>query len=236
MAGFCGAPRSTGRTGSTGMNTFKKSASQTAQAYDFLLPERNPRPKPFVTARPLDIEDAVFEVVAARQRPDRTNDNPRPGIKRRRIQILPIAARFGGRLVARIERRLASLSPQAFVTLLSALFIGVFWLCGGFSALGAQSSSSVQAYVPYELTDTVIAVEDANGMKIAAVTGAVINTSPTTIDAPAFRVVTGSRQEQLGVVTLPVTEIGPNMTIRFSGRFKLAGGKSADIAFIPERS
>ena len=60
------------------------------------------------------------------------------------------------------------------------------------------------------------------------------NTSGRIIDAPTLAVVDGARQDIIGTVRLSVDRIGPGITIPFSGRFKLAGGKSADITIIPE--
>jgi hypothetical protein len=218
------------------MQTHRKAASQTIIPQDFLLPEpgqrRRTAPQP---ARAMQIEDAVFEVVGATPHTHRrTNDNPVPPNAGGKHLLLPLAARLAGRLAAFAERQLSRLSPQAFVTLMSSLFVLVFWLCGGFSAMVGQKTH-VAARQPFELVDTFIAREDANGMKIAAVTGGIVNTSPVTIAAPRLTVVSGASRQPIGTITLDADSIGPNATLRFFGRFKLDGGKSADIAIIPER-
>ena len=136
-------------------------------------------------------------------------------------------------MLAAAEKRLAGLSPQAFTTLISSLAVLVFWLCGGFSALTATMTPSNLA--PYELMRPAIHAEDANGMKIALVTGAVRNVSGRIIDAPRFAVVSNGSREILGTIALSAERIGPGVTMPFSARFKLAGGKSEDLTIIPER-
>lgn len=236
MAGFCsGDPHLSAKTGMARMQTRRKSASQTIQSYDFLLPEPSQRRRPGPDAgRPMQIEDAVFEVLSVRPDPyRRTNDNPAPLQTNTKTEFLPLAARMAGRLAAFVEQQLTKLSPQAFVTLLSSLFLLVFWLCGGFSAIGA-SRTNIAARQPFELVDIFVASQDANGMKIAAITGGITNTSAVTMSAPRLTVVAGPRREPVGVIALGLDEIGPNSTIRFSSRFKLAGGKLSDITIIPE--
>jgi hypothetical protein len=216
------------------MQTHRKTA-QTIEPQDFLLPDptQRRRPAPNVV-RPALIEDAVFEVVTPSPRQyHRVNDNPpRPG-KIAEPELLATIARMCGQLAAATEKRLSTLSPQSFVTLLSSLVLVVFWICGGFSALGA-SLSGVPAGQLFTLVDTSVDMQDANGMKVALVTGAVRNTSGRIIEAPVLAVVAGSKQDIIGTVRLGVDRIGPGITLPFSGRFKLAGGKSADIAVIPE--
>ena len=218
------------------MQTHRKTAAQLIEPQDFLLPEPGQRRRHGVNiVSAAQIEDAVFEVVAQAPRHyNRMNDNPPQSETARRSEFLPVLARLTGRLAAGTERQLSKLSPQTFVGLISSLFLLVFWICGGFSAIGASTSvtSSREAFA---LTDTSIDVQDANGMKIALVTGGGVNNSTATIASPRLRVVSGSRGDVIGTVSLPVDEIGPGITIRFSGRFKLSGGKPTDITIIPER-
>jgi hypothetical protein len=237
MAGFCGAqPQSAAKTESDRMQTHRKSASQKPQAYDLLPPEpsqiRRPRAN---VVHPTEVEDAVFEVLAVSPHPyRRVNDNPPRAKAVENPELLPFLAKFAGRLAAVSERQLSRLSPQAFVTLLSSLVLCVFWACGGFSAF-TQSSAQPLAFHDFALVDTFTGTEDANGMKVAVVGGAVRNTSGRIIDAPRLSVVDGSRRDIVGTVVLSVDRIGPGVTIPFSARFKLAGGKASDIAIIPER-
>ncbi len=225
------------------MQTHSKTA-QTIEPQDFLLPDPSRRRRPATPQTRPAIEDAVFEVVTTGARQHRRmngNPAPRPSSASKPsyrkavspFEPLPAIARIGGRAAAATETWLSQLSPQAFVALLSSLGLAVFWICGGFSALGA-TGSVMPAGQQFALVDTSIVTEDANGMTLARVAGAVRNMSGTIIAAPRLAVVTGSHQDIIGTVLLPVDRIGPGMTIPFSGRFKLAGGKSADIAVIPE--
>lgn len=216
------------------MQTHKRTATRTIEPQDFLLPDPAQRRRPTSPVRATQIEDAVFEVVAIRSRPQaRVNDNPPPRQPVRETSVLPILAQMGGRLAAVVEKRLAGLSPQAFVTLLTSAVLAVFWLCGGFSALGASSADASEA--PFSLVNTSIDTVDANGMKVAMVTGAVRNTSGRIIDAPRLAIVAGSHGDIIGTIVLPVDRIGPGVTIPFGSRFRLAGGKSSDLSIIPER-
>jgi hypothetical protein len=220
------------RQGRAPMQTHKRTATRTIEPQDFLLPDPAQRRRPSAPVRAAQIEDAVFEVVPVRPRP-RSNDNPPPRQPARETGLLPILARMGGHLAAALEKRLAGLSPQAFVTLLTSAVLAVFWLCGGFSALGASPADATEA--PFSLVNTSIDTEDANGMKVAMVTGAVRNTSGRIIDAPRLAIVSGGQGDIIGTIVLPVDRIGPGVTIPFGSRFRLAGGKSSDLSIIPER-
>jgi hypothetical protein len=212
----------------------RRAAVQTIEPQDFLLPDPVQRRKPATApGRPALIEDAVFEVMPPGPRHHRrTNDNPPQTLSAPKSALLPMLARISGRLAAAGEQRLAKLSPQAFMALLSSLFFLVFWICGGFSALTASASGEPAA--PFALVNTSIDTQDANGMKLALVTGGVRNTSGRIIPAPRLAIVAGAHREIIGTVVLSVDRIGPGVTIPFAGRFKLAGGKSADMAIIPE--
>lgn len=224
-----------GPAGTAPMPTHNRASAQTIEPQDFLLPDPVPRRRPPSSpVRAALVEDAVFEVVAAAPRPYRrmNDDNPAKARPSATPSLLPAIARTAGQMAALLERRLATLSPQAFTALLSSLVLVVFWICGGFSALNASASG--RPHAPFALVRTSIDTEDANGMKVALVTGAVRNTSDRVIAAPRLAVVTGARQDIIGTVALSVDRIGPGVTIPFSARFKLAGGKSADITIIPE--
>lgn len=222
------------------MQTYRKTAAQTIEPNDFLLPEPDRRRRsPSQNVRPIAVEDAVFEVVspASRSR-ERVNDNASdhyrtPARPARTFVWLPGLARCAGRLFARVEKLLAGLSPQAFTTLLSALALLVFWMCGGFSALTAMPGGNQSA--DFEIVRPMIHAQDANGMKVALVGGGIRNTSARVIAAPRLAVVSGTSGEAIGTILLAVDRIGPGVTIPFAGRFKLGGGKSTDLAIIPER-
>jgi hypothetical protein len=223
------------QAGTEAMQTQKKSARQTIEPQDFRLPAPPLRRRPAASAgRTAQIEDAVFEVVAARGPADRrVNDNPPRSRSAEPYQFLPRLAQLAGRLGAITERQLARLSPQAFVALMASLAMSVFWLCGGFSALNATTLATPPA--PFAIVDTFVGSQDANGMKLVVVSGGVRNTAGRIIRAPRLAIVSGRHGDIIGTVELSVERIGPGVTIPFSGRYRLAGGKSEEIRIIPER-
>lgn len=216
------------------MQAQRKTAFRTIDASDFLLPEpqRRKRIEPDAT-RDAAVEDAVFEVIGSQPiRPNRVNDNPPPR-KAKSLVILPLATRIAVGTIAVIERQLLRLSAPAFSTMLVTVFFVVFWLCGGFSAL--SSAKVVEApSVPFTIGDIFVASEDANGMKVLSVTGTLTNRSSVAKVTPGLRVVSRDGKTTFGTIASSSVKIDASASIRFSGRFKLAGGKFGDIAIIPE--
>jgi hypothetical protein len=234
--GICGSIRlAHQRTVDDPMQAQRKTAFRTIDASDFLLPEpeRRRRIQPDAM-RDAVVEDAIFEVIASQpNRPSRVNDNPAPHRKDKSLLILPLATRIAVGAVAVLERQLLKLSAPAFSTMLMTAFFAVFWLCGGFSAL--NSAKVVQApSAPFAVDNISVASEDANGMKILSVTGTLTNTSSVAKITPALRVVSGDGKTTFGTIASPSLKIAAATSVRFSGRFKLAGGKLDDIAIIPE--
>lgn len=217
------------------MPTQKRTAARMIEPQDFLLPDPTSRRRPAASpVRTSLIEDAVFEVVAPAPRPyRRVNDNPPRPSAGNEPQLWPMLVRIAGRLAVATEKQLAKLSPQAFMVLMTSFFLVVFWICGGFSALNIAGANRTDA--PFTLVNTAVDTQDANGMKVAMVTGSIRNTSGRIIDAPQLAVVAGARQDIIGTVMLSVDRIGPGVTIPFASRFRFAGGKSSDIVIIPVR-
>jgi hypothetical protein len=239
--GICGQIRACPVTGRwTTMQAQCKTSFRTVDASDILLPEpeRRRRIEPNATRRDT-IEDAVFEVIDPKSaRRHRINDNPPPPPHvRRATAALPLATRLSVGAVALVERQLLKMSPQAFSTLLVTVFFAVFWLCGGFSALRPDKmvpqASTVEAK-PFEIRNTSVSIEDANGMKVLSVTGTIANTSAVTRKVPVLLALGADKKTEYGRIALPLEEIGPSITVGFSGRFKLVGGKVDDIVIIPQ--
>jgi len=217
------------------MQAQRKTPFRTIEASDFLLPEpqRRKRIEPDAGRRAV-VEDAVFEVVGAPQaRHSRVNDNPPPRRTARLPAILPLATRIAVGAVAMIERQLLRLSGPVFSTMLVATFFAVFGLFGGFGAL-SPAKILPPAATPFAVGEISVRTEDANGMKVLGVSGKLTNLSSATVSAPKLRVMSANRKTTFGTIVLPLDEIGPSVSMRFSGRFKLAGGKFDDIAIIPE--
>jgi hypothetical protein len=239
--GICGQIRACPVTERwTTMQAQRKTPFRTVDTSDILLPEPARHRRIEAEAAPRSgVEDAVFEVIDQKSaRRHRINDNPPPPLhERRATAALPLATRLSVGAVALVERQLLKMSPQAFSTLLVTVFFAVFWFCGGFSALRPDKMVPRTAGTvanPFEIRNTSVSVEDANGMKVLSVTGTIANTSAVTRKVPVLLALGADKKTKYGRIALPLEEIGPSITVGFSGRFKLAGGKVDDIVIIPQ--
>ena len=215
------------------MQAQRRTAYRTVDVADLLLPEPAPRRRLAANTARDEIEDAVFEVVSTRSSVrHRVNDNP-PRHKPPSAEVLPLTTRLAVGAVAILERQLLKLSAPAFSTLLVSAFVAVFWLCGGFSALSSDKMMPV-ASPSFAVAETRSAVEDANGMKLLSVAGRLTNVSDTPRPRPALRVISTDGKIEFGQISATAADmLRPADSIRFSGKFKLAGGKVGEIAIIP---
>lgn len=212
------------------MQTGRKSAGRTIEAYDVIPPEPAVRSERMRYARPVLVEDAVFEVVGPVTPRREHNDNPARSVPERRFNAARLAAVIGVYLINRLERVLSGLSPQAFMTLIASLFFLMFWLCGGFTAFATQP---VQASVSPFVIEKVFTEEvDENGMRLLAVGGTLMNRSDVTMAAPSLSVV-GDGGKLIGSVTPAASEIKAGQSVRFFSRLKLTGGKSGAVTIFP---
>jgi hypothetical protein len=212
------------------MQAGRKSTSRTIEVYDVLPPEPAARRQTMAPARPMLVEDAVFEVVGPARPRREHNDNPARPAPTRRVDLARLAAIAGVYLVNRLERMLSGLSTQAFATLIASLFFLMFWLCGGFDALATQPVE--KAASPFVIEKIFTEEVDENGMQFLAVGGMLMNRSSGTMAAPSLSVV-GEGGEVIGAVTLSATELAAGQSVRFFGRFKRAGGKSGAVTIFP---
>lgn len=214
------------------MQAHRKTAYRTIDATDFLPPEsaRHKRLEP--QAGHEQIEDAIFEVIGSKSPlRERVNDNP-PRPRPTAPEILPLTTRIMVGAIAVLERQLLKLSAPAFSTLLVSAFFLVFWFCGGFGALNPDRMAPVP-FSPFMVADSTFAAQDANGMKVLSVTGRLTNISDVSRSVPILRVTSGDGRTEFGRITLRADHLAPSDSIRFSGKFRLAGGKVGDIAIIP---
>lgn len=213
------------------MQAYRKSVNRAIEVFDVLPPEPVMRRHEARANRPMPVEDAVFEVIAT-ERPRREfNDNPAPRKEVRRIDLVRLLAVAGVFLVNRLEQILSRLSVQAFVTLLTTLVMLVFWLFGGFGALA--SGPAATPMTPFAVERVFVDEQDANGMKLLAVGGVLVNRSGRTLVVPALSVMSGNG-DVIGTI-LPVTgRIDPGASVNFAARLKLAGGKSGKISIFPQ--
>lgn len=212
------------------MQAGRKSTNRTIENYDVLPPEPSARREPVRQARPVLIEDAVFEVLAPAPRRREHNDNPTRRMPERRVDLARLAAISGVYLVNRLERMLSGLSTQAFATLSASLFFIVFWFCGGFGALDRQPVEKPAS--PFSIVKVFSEEIDENGMRLLAVGGILMNRSDANLAVPSLSVV-GQGGEVIGAVAPTTAELAAGQSVRFFSRFKLAGGKSDAVTIFP---
>ena len=204
--------------------------NRTAEIYDLIPPDRSMRREPVRQARPLLVEDAVFEVVVPIRPRPRHNDNPAQPAPSKRPDVARLAAIAGVFLVNRLERLLAALSPQAFMTLIASLFFVVFWLCGGFAALATQPVQKPAS--PFMIEQIFTEEIDENGMRLLAVGGMLRNNAGTNLATPSLSVV-GEGGTVIGSIAPTTAELSAGQSVRFFGRFQLPGGKSGPVTIFP---
>lgn len=212
------------------MQAGRKSTSRTIDVYDVLPPEPAARRAPVRQARPVLVEDAVFEVVGPARPWREHNDNPARTLTEERLDIARLAAIAGVYLVNWLERLLSGLSTQTFATLIASLFFVMFWLCGGFGALGTQPVAIPAS--PFAIEKVFTEELDENGMQLLAVGGMLRNWSDSAMAAPSLSVV-GEGGEVIGAITPSRAEIAAGQSVRFFARFKRAGGKSGAVTIFP---
>lgn len=212
------------------MQAGRKSTSRTIEVYDVLPPEPAAWRQPVAAARPMLVEDAVFEVVDLARPRREHNDNPVRAAPEKRSETARLAAVAGVYLVNRLERTLLGLSTQAFATLIASLFFLMFWFCGGFDALATPPTATPAS--PFVIENVFTEHADENGMQLLAVGGMLTNRSQTSMAAPSLSVV-GEGGELIGSVTLAAHEVAAGQSLRFFSRFKRAGGKSGAVTIFP---
>lgn len=212
------------------MQPGRNSTNRAIEPYDVLPPEPSLRRAPVRQARPLMVEDAVFEVVGPVRPRREHNDNPIRPVRESRIDIARLMAIGGILLVKRLERMLSGLSTQAFATLTASLFFLGFWFFGGFGALAIQPA--VPPVTPFVIKEIFTEKRDENGMQLLAVGGLLINRSGTTLVPPPLSVM-GEGGEIIGEIAPVAGQLAAGQSVRFFGRFKLAGGKSGPVTIFP---
>jgi hypothetical protein len=213
------------------MQANRKSANGAIEVFDVLPPEPTMRRFTSNANRPMQVEDAVFEVIT-HERPRREfNDNPMPRQPAPRSELPRLFAVAGVFVVDRLEHMLSRLSPQSFMTLLASVFFIVFWMFGGFNALISQPVS--KAVKPFSIEQLFTEEQDANGMKLLSVGGTLVNRSGRTIDVPMLSVVNASG-DLIGTILPTTGRIEAGASVNFAARLKLTGGKSGEISIFPQ--
>jgi len=213
------------------MQANRKSANGAIEVFDVLPPEPMMRRHVARTSRPMLVEDAVFEVITAERLRREFNDNPTPRQQVRRIDLTRLLAVAGVFVVNRVEHMLSRLSVQAFVTLITSLFLVVFWLFGGFNALASRPAAA--PLKPFSVENVFVDEQDANGMKLLAVGGVLVNRSGRALDVPVLSV-TSEDGALIGTIRPAEGKIEAGASLHFAARLKLTGGKSGEISIFPQ--
>lgn len=223
------------------MSTFRN-RQRPVNAYDLLPPER-PRPRLSVDRlqRADDVEDAEFVVIAetpravrpagpAAQSPRRPQNDNGHAHKARPVFARQSAAPVSSGLVASSERLLRRLSENMFSALVALVFVVVFAVAGGISAL-ASSGNEGLASEPVEITHVTVTPKTLNGMPVLLVNGVIENHGAVTLSSPRLRadVYSGNTLVSSTLFRTLTAEIGTGESRGFQVKLPQAGGKAPDI-------
>ncbi|KQY34171.1 hypothetical protein [Rhizobium sp. Root483D2] len=211
------------------MNAFRSNGA--ASRMDFLPPERRGRPASAraVTKRS-DIVDAEFETVVS---PGRRHVYPVFNDNRARPAAEPSGsarsvASVCGWAVNHVERLLQTASPKAFAVLVTCLCAPVFVL---FASL-PQYQPAIPPAPALSISDVTTSLNDANGMKILSVYGAVENHSdaPKAVPAILVDVIANGHRRPATRIDASETVLAPGESRPFSTRLLHTGGKLPGVA------
>lgn len=211
------------------MGAFRYKAQQQQLRYDFLPPERKPSFRP--SRRPTEIADAEF-VVIGKGSPDPAPKARRAGTRRPPRQTVIAAC------LEASERWLQRASSSTFAAFVGALFILVFGLMGGFSALSSGPAEAASSDDPVHFTHVSLTPQDANGMRALLINGIVENASdvPQSLRQIRADLLSGNRLVASVVIAPPSDVIEAGQSRGFSTRLQHPGGKALDVrlSFMPE--
>lgn len=213
------------------MNAFRFNG--TARRMDLLPPDRSVRSAPKgAIPRRADIVDAEFETVPSHAR--RTvypvfNDNrrgaatamPKPDTGFSVASVFPWA-------LDRFERLLRTASPKAFAVLVTCLCAPVFLLFASLSHY-QPAVASAQAL---SINGVTTSLNDANGMRILSVYGAVENRSdaPKAVPTLLVDVIANGHRRTVSRIVSGQEVLAPGESRAFSTRLLHTGGKLPDVA------
>jgi hypothetical protein len=217
------------------MNAFRSNRGSTAHRMDLLPPDRPARTAQAMNARrAADIIDAEFEVVASHSRRGTYpvfNDNrrhptarPQPSATARNFPVASVLLWA----VNHLERRLQTASPKAFAVLVTCLCAPVFLLFAGLS----HRQPAVASVPALSINDVKTTLNDANGMKVVSVYGAVENQSDAPKAVPMIQVdvIAAGERRTASRIFSGEAVLAPGESRPFSARLPHAGGKLPEVA------
>jgi hypothetical protein len=219
------------------MTAFRARQQASKGRIDLLPPEPQAATRQATVRRQrLEVVEADFVVIGKGTAQRTHNDNRRPVESgERRSAALSLSLRAGAALARVAEHLLQRLPGHTFAGVVAFVFLSVFALAGGFSALQAALPTPVPAE-PLRIADVRTTIDDRNGMKVLAIYGRIDNTSPVKQAVPMITVeILGSgtllrRQVETSVDTLPAGRTG-----HFSLHIPHSGGKlpKVSVSFAP---
>lgn len=226
------------------MSSFR-SRARNSKAYDLIPPDPlRGRPGPDRFSRVTEVEDADFTVIAEPRegkripgpafsvvRPENDNANGRTNgsILRDRSGIRSFGRNPAGKIVSS-ERWLGRLSDNMFSALVATVFLLVFALAGGFTAVaGGTSGDGVPAVA--SVTHVTALNRTVNGMPMLVVSGIIENHGETVLDGPRLRaeIYSGGQMIASTLFRSRTGEIEPGESRGFQAKLPLPGGKAADV-------
>ena len=211
------------------MNAFRSNG--TATRMDFLPPERRGRTAAARGAPDrTEIVDAEFEIISANGRRNVYpvfNDNRRCPAAPSNQNPRRVASAFGW-AVNHFERLLQTASPKAFAVLVTCLCAPVFVL---FASL-PQYQPAIASVPALSISDVTTSLNNANGMKILSVYGAVKNHSdaPKVVPALLVDVIANGHRRTATKIDQGQAVLAPGESRPFSTRLLHTGGKLPGVA------
>ncbi len=228
------------------MSTFRpRQRSAKAKVYDLIPPEPSrPMLRPLSRSARPEVEDADFTVVSepsrerARPQPGSTgpgrpfNDNAtaRPKKSSFFAGTAPSAKSRAAQGVMAGESLLSGLSVNLFSALVAMIFLLVFGLAGGLSAIAMMRTAAVDR-APVDITHVAVLPKTVDGQRLLQISGIIENHASPALDNPRLRAEFYSG-DRLVATTLFGTRTGVIETGESAGfqvKLPQAGGKTLDV-------
>ncbi|WP_275784660.1 hypothetical protein [Pararhizobium gei] len=208
------------------MTAFRSRTADAVQGMDLLPPDRQGRRPERTVRRTAEIIDVEFETVSGQSRRSSHpvfNDN-------KRNATAPLEAPGGGlsgKVLHGLEHLLQTASPKAFAILVTCLCAPVFLLFAGLF----EYRSPITPVPALSINNVTTTLDDANGMKVVSVYGAVENRSDTPEIIPVIQVdiVAAGHSRTASRIFAGHSILSPGETRPFSARLPHTGGKLPEV-------
>lgn len=228
------------------MSTFRpRQRSTKARVYDLIPPETNrPMLRPLSRPSRPEVEDAEFTVVSepardrARPQPGATgpgrpfNDNATARPKKTMFftSSAPMAKSRAAQGVMAGESLLSGLSVNLFSALVAMIFLLVFGLAGGLSAI-AMMQSGVANRAPVDITHVAVLQKTVEGQRLIQISGIIENYAAPALENPHLRAefYSGDRLVATSLFGTRTGLIQTGESAGFQVKLPQAGGKTLDV-------